>query len=440
MKEDLEALLYTDADLEHILGKGGDVIIVPSSDVSITNSVNNSESSVKSSEDEDKTKRMKIEEQNQKEQFVIEEEHGKRTGTGFNKFFRGKVLAGIAVLCLLVVSSAIVVPYFLATTKVPNVTSMEIAEAEDALEDASLEVLRIDQANSDDIEKGKVIEVENQGKRVKKNSQLILVISLGARIIVPDEIGKESEKAADELAGMGLTVKTDTAYSEKYKKGFVMKQSIPPEQNVDEKTEILLTISLGSKPVEVGDYKKKKAEKIKKELEEQGISVSMESEYSSSVKKGYIISQSVKSGEKIYTGDKIMFTVSKGKEQVKVPDITGLSQAKASSELENAGLNMGGRTWVYSSSTDYGVIIEQKTDAGESVDIGSSVNVIISNGPKPERTQQSPTKATQAPTRATQSPTRATQTPAKPTQAPTEAPVQVDADDEVEGGELDVVN
>ncbi len=60
-------------------------------------------------------------------------------------------------------------------------------------------------------------------------------------------------------------------------------------------------------------------------------------EYSSTVAKGYIISQSIEPGESVEKGTKLVFTVSKGPEYKTIPEVIGLDGEIAKAQLEEMG-------------------------------------------------------------------------------------------------------
>jgi beta-lactam-binding protein with PASTA domain len=71
------------------------------------------------------------------------------------------------------------------------------------------------------------------------------------------------------------------------------------------------------------------------------------------------------------------------KNLVAVPNVTGQTQAEASSMLAGASLITGTVTQQYSSIVAMGLVISQSPDSGTSVSPGSVVDLIVSNGPQP---------------------------------------------------------
>ncbi len=277
--------------------------------------------------------------------------------------------------------------YMTTTSEVPDVSLMTEQEAVAALEAASLVVGEEEWVYSDEVDKGCVVSVSNEGeqvaKRVAKNTSLTLTLSLGSIVTVPNELGAEGEEAVSALEQLGLTVSTDSEYSDEYAEGQVIAQSLEAESDVDEGTEIVLTLSLGSKPFELESYTGQTSEDAQAALEALGLTVEVKKSYSTEVEKGSVISQSPEAGEQVRKGDTVTIKVSKGLEQVVVPDVTGMTTSEATAALEAVGLTLGGTTNVYSNSVSSGYITEQGTAAGTEVDKGSSVSVKVSIGPEP---------------------------------------------------------
>ncbi len=61
------------------------------------------------------------------------------------------------------------------------------------------------------------------------------------------------------------------------------------------------------------------------------------SEYSNTVEKGYIVSQSIKAGTIVEKGTEIVFVISKGPEYVVIPPVVDMESETAKSQLEEAG-------------------------------------------------------------------------------------------------------
>ena len=97
------------------------------------------------------------------------------------------------------------------------------------------------------------------------------------------------------------------------------------------------------------------------------------------VKKGNIISQDIKAGTILKKGDTIRVTVSKGA-LVTIPDVAGKKKAKAKETITNAKLIMKVSDRKWSDKVAKGKVISQDKKAGEKIEEGNTISVVISKG------------------------------------------------------------
>ncbi|MFA7076967.1 MAG: protein kinase [Syntrophomonas sp.] len=108
-------------------------------------------------------------------------------------------------------------------------------------------------------------------------------------------------------------------------------------------------------------------------------------ENSDQIKKDAIKSQEPGQGRKVKAGSEIEVVISEGAEQVKVPNISGVSINDATTRLANRDLNLGNIDPVYDEKYADGIVISQDPLADVSVPVGTKVNVVVSKGKQPER-------------------------------------------------------
>lgn len=209
-----------------------------------------------------------------------------------------------------------------------------------------------------------------------------------SKVVVPDLVGMTEAEAKSALnkKSLGYSV-GERRESEEYEKGLIIEQSVAKGEKVDKNTQIIVVVSSGkkAKEVQVADVTGRSREDAAKALEKQGLVVTIEEANSDSVEKGKVISTDPAAGTTVKEGDHVKVTVSTGKEQVQVPDLVGYSSDDAKTALENAGLSVGDITEKNSDEAQ-GTVIDQKVEAGETVDKGSSIGFTVSLGPKIEMT------------------------------------------------------
>ena len=130
------------------------------------------------------------------------------------------------------------------------------------------------------------------------------------------------------------------------------------------------------------DFKGKDLEYVNKELERLGLKILVKSEYSDTVEKDYVISQSPAAGMEVSEGDSISVVLSSGPKQNQVPNIVGLSLIDAERVLEQNNLKLGNIRYEYSDSYKKDVVITQTPSSGSGyVSEGNKVDVRVSKGP-----------------------------------------------------------
>ena len=109
--------------------------------------------------------------------------------------------------------------------------------------------------------------------------------------------------------------------------------------------------------------------------------------FDSSVESGKVIKTDPAANSEVAKDSKITLYVSKGKDQVSVPNLIGETQDAASKLLSEKELSVGQVTTEYSSEPE-GTVIDQSISAGTKVDKGTTVNITVSQGeePKPKPT------------------------------------------------------
>ena len=127
------------------------------------------------------------------------------------------------------------------------------------------------------------------------------------------------------------------------------------------------------------------------------LSVQWKYRYSSRIKKGRIVTQSIPAKTR-YRGEtysKIVLTISKGKRKTEVPKLTGVSKERARTLLKERKLHW---TWkeVEQEGTER-IVASQSRTAGSKVPVGTTIVVTITRKPKQQIVATAQPKATAAP-------------------------------------------
>lgn len=130
---------------------------------------------------------------------------------------------------------------------VPNLQGLKQDVAEQQLKENKLVLGEVKEEFSTEFPKGFIMRSEpTSGERVKRDSQVNLVISLGVeQVAFADYKGKSGEQALNELTDAGFDVKTKYVFSEDLPIGAVISQT-PGAGEVDKGSTITLLVSKGS--------------------------------------------------------------------------------------------------------------------------------------------------------------------------------------------------
>ncbi len=260
---------------------------------------------------------------------------------------------------------------------VPNVVGSAQAAAQTAITAAGLTVGTGTTANSATVPIGNVIsQTPAAGTNVLPGNAVTLVISLGAA--VPDLVGLTQAAAETAIRAAGLTVGTGTTTnSATVPAGTVISQTPVAGSNVPPGSAVALVVSLGAKVPNVVGLTQAAAEAA---ISSSGLTVgTVTTATSTTVPAGTVISQTPAAGTNVAPASAVALVVSSG---VVVPNVVGLTQAGAQTEITSASLTVGRVTTANSSSVAVGKVISQNPAAGAKVEAGSAVALVVSLGAK----------------------------------------------------------
>lgn len=219
-------------------------------------------------------------------------------------------------------------------------------------------------------------------------------LSSSKDIEVPDVSGMEISKAEKMLKKEGFKVDSKKKASDDVDENLVIETDPAKNRYAKKGTTITIYYSSGTSKTKVEDYTGQNAYEVKAKLELLGIKVTIEEkevEDSSSYtnKKQLVIDQSVKQGEKLSKGEKIVLYIPKilSTYPDMVTDSWTLDRAKEF--CEKYGLTI--KVTYKESDGEENIILAQSPKAGEEVFDGETFKVVVSK--KPEATTTTTTKA-----------------------------------------------
>lgn len=196
-----------------------------------------------------------------------------------------------------------------------------------------------------------------------------------------DVVGMDADDAEKALKDAKIPYKIVHESSDEVKEGKVISQSVDEGDMVSTDEKVVITVSSGEGDQEIPNVVGMTDKAAIQTLQDKGFKYNRQYEYSANVAEGQVISQTpTGSGKK---GDTITITVSAGIASVQVPDVKGKTQAEAANTLGSVGLSVGNVTTEYSDNVPAGRVIRQSVTAGKTVDSGTSVDLVVSDGAKP---------------------------------------------------------
>ena len=114
-------------------------------------------------------------------------------------------------------------------------------------------------------------------------------------------------------------------------------------------------------------------------LEDKKLRVNVAETYDASVPAGSVVSQYPEAGSKVKEQRQVTIYVSKGGEELEMPDLKGMTKANAEEKLKKLGLKVGSIYEKYSSE-EAGTVISQDPKAGTKITKGQTVDLTISKG------------------------------------------------------------
>ncbi|MEK6252136.1 MAG: PASTA domain-containing protein [Actinomycetota bacterium] len=204
---------------------------------------------------------------------------------------------------------------------------------------------------------------------------------------VPDVIGQNLSDAKTVLGVKGFDVRTDTVHR-LGSKDVVLEQdptsSHPAPQSCDflklscTKPTVTLTVNAGPGQAKVPSVAGLDQAAAESKLTAAQFKVAVVKAASETVPVGTVISSDPSGGSLARQGSEVTVTVSRGPKKVDVPLVVGETQAIAESEIRGAGLvpSVAKRQ----DKAPQGQVLQQAPDAGQRVDQGSTVTIVVSSG------------------------------------------------------------
>lgn len=291
-------------------------------------------------------------------------------------------VAGVAV----VVTSVLVWQVLsVASYEVPNLIGVAEGEARNSISPFGWTVL-IQAERSDDVELGVIIRTEpSAGESLRSGAEITLVVSEGATLaVLPEVTGLPSEEAKSILVASGLVVNEVLRDDDSVPVGRVVswivteQPSLVAGSEVLRGTQVAIVVSGGPVLRSVPNLIGLDESAVQEQLAAvQLVGQRNDDVFSGDIPVGLVASQDPRPDAQLARNGVVAYSLSKGVDNVEVPNVIGLSLAAAQAKLIDAGLTVGdvsGR----STGRVRSITLDGNTlRAGDQVPRNSAVNLIF---------------------------------------------------------------
>jgi eukaryotic-like serine/threonine-protein kinase len=193
---------------------------------------------------------------------------------------------------------------------------------------------------------------------------------------VPATSGQTVEEATERLEAAEFGTEVENVNSSSVEEGLVIHSEPPAGQSATHGSDVTLVVSSGPKlakvPVLVGSQRRVAVQQIRG----QGLVPSVSEEESSSPP-GEVLRQSPSAGRQVDPGSTVAIVVARAKKQSKVPNVTGRERREAVEAIRAGGLTPVVEEEETPNEEQIGLVIEQLPGAGEEVEPGSEVTLVV---------------------------------------------------------------
>ncbi len=264
-------------------------------------------------------------------------------------------------------------------TQVPELVNQDQDTAVGMLQEAGLDPVFGEEQFSEDVPAGVVISADPAaGAEAIRNSDVELVVSKGQErfSIDPGLVNQPLEAVQAALADVPVALQSSQEFDEDVPAGSVIRFEPAAGAQLKRGETVTAVVSQGRAPVDVPNVVGQSPDAAQENLEQLGFTVSRDEGRSAEVSTGAVMAVSPGPGDGAQPyGSDVTITVSIGVPQVTVPDVRGKSADEAAALLQAAGLEVQSETFIAGDR-----VFNQSPKAGEVVDQGSTVRILISFG------------------------------------------------------------
>jgi beta-lactam-binding protein with PASTA domain/tRNA A-37 threonylcarbamoyl transferase component Bud32 len=258
---------------------------------------------------------------------------------------------------------------------VPNVEGQQEALAVNNIRDKDLEPNVVRQFS--DTEEGRVFDQDPEaGETTDRGNTVTVYVSQGKRKVdVPNVVGLGVAEAVSRLKDAGLEANPVDVFSDE-REGTVVAQDPAGGKRVVEDTRVRINVSAGAKPIAVPNVKGQSFEAAQATLAGLGFNVTRQDQ-NSNITPNTVIDTRPPSGTELQSGATVTVIVSKGPSDVAVPNVEGLDEDSARTEIEDAGLTVSVSDEPTDDPANDGFVLGQDPPGGDRAEPGSTVVIFV---------------------------------------------------------------
>lgn len=202
---------------------------------------------------------------------------------------------------------------------------------------------------------------------------------LKSKVNIPDLTNKTQDEAQKIVDDLGLKLEDgEPQASSTVEEGKVISQDPKFENNkkIAKGSTIKVVLSKGPETADMPNFVGEKIDDVREKADEMGLLLDISEVNSNDVDEGKVISQDVKSGKQVKSGDTVKLVVSKGAEKTTVPTVIDMDEGTAKATLSNAKLKAN-VTYANDSTRTDGKVISQSIEQGKQVNINTTIDIVV---------------------------------------------------------------
>ena len=271
---------------------------------------------------------------------------------------------------------------------VPDVRGMSEENAKALLNKKGLGIQVVTRKESKKYKAGKISkQTPEAGEKVSKHTKIEVVVSsglVGSKKAIPYVSGMSETEAQNELEEAGFKVTSSFQYDDSVESGKVISTTPEAGTKAEKGSTVTMLVSQGSNKKTVPDVRGMADATAQSTIKSYGFNVgTVTYDYSDSVEKGMVISQTVEPGTKASAGTSISITVSNGpkpEEKIDIQNFVGQQESALANWAEENELKINRIRRENSDTYPLGYIISMTPSSG-TISKGGTISYVLSAGP-----------------------------------------------------------